>query len=281
MVCKSDCGNGYCYLGNCICYPPSAGPSCNDSTLNFDTILDGNTAIVKLEQTTLSINFISVQEIDQTGNSILSYPLSASNVSINLSNDSFVLVSYFLDNNSTFNISYNTYTVGQIFTFAKQNISIPPNTLKLTISIQNWNFSFSLNSLKINLRICEEFDCSGNMTSHYWTKDVAYYTFFVNYASNGIVDGAAAKVATIYNQTSQTTTLIVPHFYDYAILDPDFSVLINANPRSSPHRHQNEKTIGIAIGAVVGLIVIILVLYLSINRLRYRKVMRRDSIALK
>jgi hypothetical protein len=74
-----------------------------------------------------------------------------------------------------------------------------------------------------------------------------YYTFYVKYAENGIVDGATARVGTIYNQTSQITSLVIPYFLDYAILDPDFSVLVNANNSKSRHR----LDVGVIVGNLI------------------------------
>jgi len=246
--------------------------------------VDSSTVTVKLQKTTLSINFVSVREVDKSGRSVLSYLLPSSTISVFNANNSFSLVSYLIGNNSTLNISYNTFTTGQTLTFAKQNISLPPNALKLTLSISNWKFSNTLNQIFIDMRVCEQLksdsDCSGSMgpSSYYWTKDLSHYTFYVNYARNGIVDGSAAKVGTVYNQTSQTTTLIIPHFFEYAILDPDFSALVNANP---PSHINMPKIIGITIGVIVGVVVLIVLLYLLVNRLKFKRIawrLQRNSL---
>ena len=68
-----------------------------------------------------------------------------------------------------------------MITFAKQNISIPPNTLKLTITVQNWTFAYFKNGLYLDVQICQEdalpsTACSGNfVNSTYFTKQLDQY----------------------------------------------------------------------------------------------------------
>jgi Plasmodium falciparum domain of unknown function (CPW_WPC) len=46
------------------------------------------------------------------------------------------------------------YEIATTIEFAEQTISIPPNTLKCTLTIENWSFSCPLNYLMVNAKIC-------------------------------------------------------------------------------------------------------------------------------
>ena len=56
--------------------------------------------------------------------------------------------------------------------------------------------------------------------------------FFAKFAKNGLVDGTATPVTTQF--VDSIAVLGIPHFWQQAVLDPDFSVLINSVDESDP-----------------------------------------------
>ncbi|KAF2070413.1 hypothetical protein CYY_008268 [Polysphondylium violaceum] len=200
--------------------------------------------------------------------------------------------------------SYNTTIVStvQVFdqatnvTFGNQQLYMNPSTIKFTFNITSYPFSKSTNSLQLvmtaALESTEKVACSykefvdDQNNSQYLKLQIEDRSLFGRFIKFGMIDGREQVVSNsildnIYGgkELSKSTSdqsyigLNIPYYTKYAVIDPDFSVLIEQNTardqansictNESLKKLTNAQIAGIAIGGAVFLFIIVaIVLYL-------------------
>ncbi|KAF2070673.1 hypothetical protein CYY_008018, partial [Polysphondylium violaceum] len=192
--------------------------------------------------------------------------------------------------------TYNTTIVStvQVFeketniTFGNQQLYMNPSTIKFTFNITSYPFSKSTNSLQIvmnaALQSTEKVACSykefvdDQNNSQYLKIQIEDRSLFGRFIKFGMIDGREQVVSNslldnIYGgkELSKSTSdqsyigLNIPYYTKYALLDPDFSVLVEQNTArdqansictNESKKLTNAQLAGIIVGGVVFLFII-------------------------
>ncbi|EGG23038.1 hypothetical protein DFA_05168 [Cavenderia fasciculata] len=198
------------------------------------------------------------------------------------------------DTQVTVNITFSTQS--RSITFGNQQLLINPNSIKLAVSINGWEYSSNVATLRVVLKTttnnqqsieydCKETDISSFSYDDYGTlqylrvlKDnVQFNGRFIDFA---LVDGRTTYSQTLLiNQTSissnQSTAMIgitLPQCQS-CVLDPDFTPLLVVNDKDSDCSSKSEdQKWKIIVGCVVGGIGFVAIAVGS--TIYYRKTMR-------
>eukprot|EP00026_Physarum_polycephalum_P014845 Phypoly_transcript_15405.p1 GENE.Phypoly_transcript_15405~~Phypoly_transcript_15405.p1 ORF type:complete len:269 (+),score=47.86 Phypoly_transcript_15405:54-809(+) len=118
------------------------------------------------------------------------------------------------------------------FEFAGTTLTFPPHTLKLTIQVQKWRFFSLANSLVIvldSLGADDSTNCVGtseDASVSYILVVAGNVTLYGQFMNKAELDDRVRSVK--YSAGNDGITITVPHFWDYADLDPNFNVLLGA-----------------------------------------------------
>ncbi|KAF2069127.1 hypothetical protein CYY_009552 [Polysphondylium violaceum] len=247
-------------------------------------------------QFTSFIYVVALRELDNTDTLINNYEFNSDKwILVNegsFSNEQVTTVAYkyLIDN------SYNTTIVStvQVFeketnvTFGNQQLFMNPSTIKFTFNITSYPFTKSTNSLQLvmtaALESTEKVACSykefvdDENSSQYLTLQIEDRSLFGRFIKFGMIDGREQVVTNtqldnIYGgkELSKSTSdqsyigLNIPYYTKYALLDPDFSVLIEQNTardqsNSICTKESKKLTNAQIAGIVVGGVVFILIL---------------------
>ncbi|KAM9993843.1 hypothetical protein ACTFIZ_011816 [Dictyostelium cf. discoideum] len=203
---------------------------------------------------------------------------------------------------TTITATLEWFTESKNISFANQKLIMNPSSMKYTIELSSYAFSNSLSNLQVVMsaqiqsnqrNICSDKDF-GNTTmenSNYIKLQVASNSFYGRYIKRGIVDGKIitveneildSKFNAIQSENSAQTFIgvLIGNYVNYAIIDPDFSILIESNSANSNSPNSMCTTlnstklstgqlIGIIIGSFIAflalLIIIIFLMYKSSN----------------
>ncbi|EFA80176.1 hypothetical protein PPL_06998 [Heterostelium album PN500] len=260
-----QCSNhGVCRSSGCECQKPWYGPSCSSQIIIIPTPPaqpDPSTNVTIFDPTNTNINNISsriqvieVREIDSIMNIVNSYKLSNWNLN-DLSNQTdhpkYLYQSLLEGTNTTVNISIEFFNDSRSIDFGGQQILISPSSIKYSINISSFNFQLKTNMLQVVLEATiqgsDSESCSSKQIgSNNSTNDVKWIkmnidktSLYGRFISYGIVDTRVVsidnRVLDIGNQTessqyrSTTIGITVPYFENSALLDPDFSYLIDVD----------------------------------------------------
>ncbi|EGC31741.1 hypothetical protein DICPUDRAFT_39465 [Dictyostelium purpureum] len=225
-----------------------------------------NISIVKLiELDTVSQKTVREFELKKTWDSFLAKNTSDGNIQY--------IFNQTLGNN-TANIIYKIEEVkkSKTFEFADEEFSLPNDSIKITIEINNFPFLSVLNSLQLQMVSSVENEISANKcnekessseniqdqaTSYVKiSKDnkLLYGRFMNKIISDSRVTFISSEIVS-NTSNSVIVGLNLPHCVDSCIIDPDFSVLIAPNFQSSC-KNDSKKTMIIAVSIVVPLVVI-------------------------
>ncbi|KAF2069693.1 hypothetical protein CYY_008988 [Polysphondylium violaceum] len=204
---------------------------------------------------------------------------------------------YVIDNlfNTTIVSTVQVFEKETNVTFGNQQLFMNPSTIKFTFNITSYPFSKSTNSLQLvinaALQSTEKVACSykefvddqGN--SQYLKLQIEDRSLFGRFIKFGMIDGREQVVSNslldnIYGgkELSKSTSdqsyigLNIPYYNKYALLDPDFSVLVEQNTArdqansictSESKKLTNAQLAGIIVGGAVFIFIVVgLVIYL-------------------
>ncbi|KAN0042837.1 hypothetical protein ACTA71_010467 [Dictyostelium dimigraforme] len=266
----------------------------NNNNAGINTTIDrgsGSTNIID-NQTKFQIYFKSLKEIDFNNNIVKEYPL-LKNWSFNntetkesniyefkqlingTSNDCIVktIIEEIKDEN------------GKQFTFANTNFIVDYGSIKFTISITNYTYQSTLNSLQLDLisavdQINENKDCNTKNTEIDTTNinDQSTFSYIKISKNNKILAGRFINKVisdsrpTFFSTTSKSdsnsviVTLNLPHCNE-CIVDPDFSILVDSEFKTKCNDNSNSRkwllpvVIVVPVVFVSILIVVLITLY--------------------
>eukprot|EP00026_Physarum_polycephalum_P008640 Phypoly_transcript_08733.p1 GENE.Phypoly_transcript_08733~~Phypoly_transcript_08733.p1 ORF type:complete len:484 (+),score=48.43 Phypoly_transcript_08733:176-1453(+) len=272
IPCENGCNNGgTCDNGKCVCTVNWSGPSCNTEISPIVTQPNGTNVNISNTAVTFSLSLREVSEIAYDDSVVSSFPLDTTNISttntaqigsgvtswnytINLANGAAIILKFLESSSSAYPV-----------TFGNHSLTLQPNSVKLSMEIVNWPFELIKNRLKISMDVgseqsnqCNAFDfvkdTSGNVR---WTEfKVNQYSLYGSFLDYALVDGVQKSMVVDTQSSGSVLTFILPHFWTFAEIDPDFSVLIDTGLTSSndvchPKRKPN-RTPAIIAGCVAG-----------------------------
>ncbi|KAM9985312.1 hypothetical protein ACTFIZ_008847 [Dictyostelium cf. discoideum] len=270
-------GGGTCdtNIGQCICKNGFVGIDCSPQTQ--ETIIPISNSSVNLttgvskisnEQTNYEIKVIALLEVDLNGNTVLNHPLVNNwNIDENESTKQGQYVfSQLLDTNKNCKLVTTIEEVSKDtqYSFAGVNFLVFANSLKLTISINNYTFISSLNSLQLQIESlvsilptttttttttnkennCKNDESASNTTTsidisgittdtilNYITIEKNNKIFTGRFINKLLSDGRAtffSSQVVSRNNESLIIGLNLPHCSN-CVVDPDFSVLVSSS----------------------------------------------------
>ncbi|KYR00948.1 hypothetical protein DLAC_03013 [Tieghemostelium lacteum] len=223
---------------------------------------------------------------------------------------SFQYSTSFIQNSVTtkLNVTLTWLNKSRDLDFAGQRFTVSPSTYKYSITISKFGFQQSLNTLKLIFDTDLEYNeattdvCSSKHSStddmfRYTRLRIGDMTLLSRYVNYAIIDDRNTLISNepvnlqekiSYNTTNLLVAINIPHYNVFAILDPDFSVLLDSKPTdaqtensicfsddSSNSKSSLSKTqiAGIIVGSVVGgLCIIGVTLYIVFRKYKYSKI---------
>eukprot|EP00026_Physarum_polycephalum_P014097 Phypoly_transcript_14571.p1 GENE.Phypoly_transcript_14571~~Phypoly_transcript_14571.p1 ORF type:complete len:268 (+),score=42.80 Phypoly_transcript_14571:54-806(+) len=179
------------------------------------------------------------------------------------------------------------------FAFAGTTLNFPPHTLKLTIQVQKWRFHSLSNSLIIVMDSVGAYD-SKNCYGTTEDASVSYVlvvsgdvTLYGQFMDKAELDDRVRSVK--YSVGNDGITMTVPHFWDYADLDPNFNVLLGDPAKytslcEKPNSQKkglgvSKKIIAIVIPVVFFCAALAVVIILLFPRIKtWRKVRKAEKV---
>ncbi|KAF2078636.1 hypothetical protein CYY_000007 [Polysphondylium violaceum] len=289
--------------------PNTHKPSVN---VTFDTRTSssgGNPTNTKSTQFSSFIALTSINELENGGDTIVSKHVFNNDkwISIESNSDDDPNVKtthfkYIIDNslNTTILSTVQVFSQAKTITFGKQKLEMNPSTVKFTFNITAYPFAKSTNTLQLimsaSLLSDQEVGCSyqefiqDETDSQYLKIQIDQVALFGRFIGFGIIDGredtitnsAVDETGTKQTSKSQQTFigLNVRYFKQYALLDPDFSVLIDTKSASdqensictsepSSSKLTSAQIAGIVVGGVVFLFIIAAVTIYVLSKKTY------------
>ncbi|KAF2072439.1 hypothetical protein CYY_006251 [Polysphondylium violaceum] len=303
-VCSSDCGEpfgyGYCNSrGGCTCLGDRTGPDCmalidtpvvtpnpNTPSVNVST---GNSSNTETPTFTSFISVVSLRELDLTGTIVNEYIFDNSKWVFNSKDNDTEAYRYQYTITKT-NINTNITSTIQVFsqsiniTFGNQHLQMHPSSIKFTFNISSYAFSKSTNSLQLvmlaTFKSKETDVCSFTEfapfsdTDEYLKIQIQDRSLFGRFIKYGIIDGREQVVTNTFlkdlsvsksDESQSFIGLNIPYYTQHALLDPDFSVLVDQNKAGNRENSicpQKDKGLsrgqiaGIVVGGVVFLVIV-------------------------
>ncbi|GAM22392.1 hypothetical protein SAMD00019534_055670 [Acytostelium subglobosum LB1] len=293
-------GHGQCINHKCQCNKGFSGYYCESELKPDVTILPDPTqpaATITANATTFSINIVSIQELDQDGNIVYEQLVKGwTHDSIkdnNVKTDRYNLTNA-IDSDLTTSVTLAVSSQDRVVPFAGQNVTYTANSLKMTMTINHWNFHSNLNTLRVVIH--KNGSMINDTSSPCGTKNVvsvdAYQNLqYLKVISNGIeiygrflpvilADGRPSLTRNeIINTTTDSTFFGINMFQcrQQCIIDPDFSVLVDANPvpkslceHASPPSDRWKLPVIVVTVSVGAIVIIAVVTKIVINKLHGR-----------
>jgi len=188
-----------------------------------------------------------------------------------------------LEFNAIINIEVRSFNATTPINFAGNNTIFSPYTIKINVIIQNWPFFTLSNSLAIfflanasnNDNNCEGAFENTNRDVKWISITVGNTTLYAQFDNKAIVDGRVRTITYSLNKTDYSVAAILPHFWNYAEMDPQYGVLLQDT--ISQKECKNNKRgwlfiIEIAVPSIV--VVILLVVFIIVGSTRLRTYLR-------
>ncbi|KAK5574638.1 hypothetical protein RB653_009891 [Dictyostelium firmibasis] len=287
--------NGDCSNSICICKNGFQGYDCSSLTppskSNNTISNDGDTTITN-QNTNYQINIQSLLEIDQNGKLIKTHLLKG-NWNLTKSTQSSSIQNFIQtlsgdNNNCLITATLEEVKMKRVSNFAGINFTLDENSIKISISIKNYQYQSSLNTLQLT------FESSILKNSESKNDDIQYdsncniidnnkieinnqedqYSNYIIIEKNGkqligriisraLSDGRSTFLNTlVLNKTNDSiiTALQLPHCTKECIIDPDFQVLVKFNPNTCENQNKTNSKTAIIAGSVVGGVVFLSIL---------------------
>ncbi|KAF2074168.1 hypothetical protein CYY_004513 [Polysphondylium violaceum] len=274
---------------------------------------NGGTTNTKSKFSSL-IQLISLKELENGGNDVVSKHVFNNDQWINVpseSNDPDVKTSkykYIINNslNTTIYSTVQIFSQAKSITFGKQQLQMNPSTVKFTFNITSYPFSKSTNTLQLvmgaSVETNEESGCSyqefiqDDNESQYLKIQIDQVSLFGRFIGYGIIDGREESITnSVVNQADEIATqqtsnsqqsyigLNIRYFQQTALLDPDFSVLIETKSASDQSNSICTSDIkskklsaaqiaGIVVGGVVFLVIVAMVAIYVLGKKSYNPI---------
>jgi len=264
------CGNGSCVSGSCVCEAGWGGANCDQVTQtifpSFNKTFPMATILVN-GTTSISVSYVRIEEVTPDG-VLVQFKLldSIQYQQINRSTSEVMLIDYIgnLGGASYIFVSFKFYQQLTYEIFANQSIAHSPNTLTGIIQITNWPFNNINNLLRIwtsdqGFVIRNKRGDNGNFE---WVEYLVNgYILFVRFPDTIEVDGTPRTMQVAMNN-SEEIYLVVPHFWNYVIIDPDYGVLVASNSETKPPHPSNKKLFIIAAVVIIcGMLIIAVIIF--------------------
>ncbi|EGC34019.1 hypothetical protein DICPUDRAFT_88517 [Dictyostelium purpureum] len=329
VKCLNNCGGptrGVCIENiGCRCIAPYSGISCLSETIKIpkpqinETSPDSRNEI-PVSGTDIKLNTIisvvAIKELDISGNQINIHYLNEWNFTT-ISDSNYTYVSNIAKNQqnvSTIKVNMEWHEQSSTITFANQNFTINPFSLKYYIILDEYPFTSKLHSLHLIIKsefkssqtkdICSSKEISLNDGSDYMTLNIGKYSFEGKFIKKGVIN-SEDRIVSISNtlvdnfdtnsininetekdSSNQQTSYIaihIPYYNTKAILDPSFSVLIdpNGSSKNSANSICSGSSKKLTAAQIVGIVVggaVFLVIIVLIIMLKFSKSSRFLSL---
>ncbi|KAN0044832.1 hypothetical protein ACTA71_006358 [Dictyostelium dimigraforme] len=313
--CLDNCGGssrGTCIPNiGCHCKSPYSGINCLSETIKVPKPYINSTSPDSRNEFPVSgadiklntiISILALRELNFEGKQVNIHYFDSWNFTT-VSSTNFTYDSTILKNNqhvSNISVVMEWYEQSSIITFAKQNLTINPSTLKYYISIDKYPFASSLNTLDLIIKstfkssqnddICGSKEFSLNDGNNYMTLQIGKYSFEGKFIKKAIINGnrivsinnkllddnetnsdTTTKEKDMSNQQSSFISIQIPHYDSNILLDPSFSVLLDTNESSKnsgnsicTSNKSSKLSAAQVTGIVIGSFIIVVIVFLFI-----------------
>eukprot|EP00026_Physarum_polycephalum_P003012 Phypoly_transcript_03021.p1 GENE.Phypoly_transcript_03021~~Phypoly_transcript_03021.p1 ORF type:complete len:706 (+),score=47.82 Phypoly_transcript_03021:43-2118(+) len=289
--CPSHCSDhGTCNEGYCTCVPPWTGPSCVSQNVRIEPIVNSSNPQLDIPQESCNffISISALSELDQNKGVLRTVPLrTAKFTTQNITTENYTLYNFSttLENQAFVTVIAWIFTQSTQLTFAGKVRTYSPNTVKINAVIQNWPFYSLSNFLAViidaNPIKSTDKDHTECVDSHEaingnlkWiavtASDVTLYGQFDDAA---LVDERSRTISYALNPDNSVSA-ILPHFWSSAKMDPQYSVILkdpNVRCKTKNKRKRDFKIVYIVVGAGVGTILLVVVAFFAIRRIRFNR----------
>ncbi|KAK5576614.1 hypothetical protein RB653_007758 [Dictyostelium firmibasis] len=300
--CNKTTGFCHCFINwygfDCSIYQ---NQSPNSPSTNTSIDYNSGNANVTNQETIFQISIYLLLEVDINGQTVKEYKLNNNwvinnnnnnnnnNNSSNNSNDLIYTFVQSIQNNGSCNITYRIEEIKELknISFAGIDYSVEGGSIKTTISIENYKYSSNLNTLQLQFKSLattnennEDYDneCNENETTINENQQQGYITIKKNakmlmgrFLNRIISDGRSTFISTSViskDNDSIVVAMNLPHCLN-CFIDPDYSVLISPEFKSSCEDTENKKRWLIPVVVVIPIVSISLIVALSY--ILYRK----------
>ncbi|KAF2075418.1 hypothetical protein CYY_003297 [Polysphondylium violaceum] len=323
ILCSSDCGvslgYGYCNnRGTCTCLGDRAGEDC--MSVNSKPIITPNpiSPSVNISANDFSespsftsfLSVVSLRELEISETIVNEFIFDNTkweNIKDNSSTTQYSF-KYSLAN-TTIVSNVQVFTEATNITFGNQQLQMFPSSIKFTFDISAYPFAKSTNSLQLvmlatfkskDTDVCSFTEFTSDSDYDQYLKiQIQDRSLFGRFVKYGIIDGRERVVTnklltdiSIYKSDESQTFigLNIPYYSKQALLDPDFSVLINtdkAGDKENSICYEKSKGLtsaqiaGIVVGGAVFLFIVaaLVIFFLSRNSKNFTAVKLRKIVA--
>ncbi|KAM9952192.1 hypothetical protein ACTFIT_002884 [Dictyostelium discoideum] len=333
-----ECGGenqGVCTKNGCVCITPYYGKDCSSKLLEvIPPIINGSNPSIEIpipgdngggSSTTTGgnpnlppqiiykslISIVSLRELDFNGNPIKTIPLntwSFKEINSNTSRYDTTISIEGKDEKVNVTTTMQWFSKTSSVTFAGQQLTMNPSSIKFNVDITNYPFSSALNQLQLvmsatllstgdnsNDDVCSSKsfgDTTNGDDSNFIKLQIDDHSVYGRFLKRAIVDDLVVSVDNVLLDDSMNTIesnthaqqsyigIIIPHYSESVSIDPDFSLLIdqNAASQSSENSICSKKSgltkgqiAGIAIGAAGFATVIVVSIVYSVHKTKKNK----------
>jgi len=318
------CGNnGYCIPGRgCICTSPWVGQNCTSKVISIpNPDIDPTKPNVNLTTTedivySSMVAIESLLEMDSNHNVINTYDLKEwiyTPITIDgiKSYNYTTKITVPLDNSVTdIAVLVQWYEIQTNITFAGQKITMNPSSLKYRVDFTKYSFSTSMNYLQLIFRFgingTEDQSCSvlsqGDVYGgEYFQLNINNHGFFGRYIKRAVLDNRSVAITNVAisnstesNQVFSRIGVNIPYYQRNAIIDPDFSVLVNTkgaqdeqgsicnnNLSNNNKKLSTAQLAGIIVAScVVAIAITVSIVYYVIKKAKFKQSQKRLDMKL-
>jgi len=264
--------------------------------------------------------FAQITETDEGGNvkqafSLSSLNFTCSNIVSNSVTDSVNCGGQF-PNTALINITAALSKTNYNVTFAGDSFTVAPNTVKISITLQYWPFRSIRNNLTIsistqginsfsagrgsNIGDCQspqttesdsespsEFGSGSNGNLRWFSLRFGTSTLYGTFNDKAEIEGKPKYTNVGYDSNSSRIYLQLPYFWQYAIIDPNFAVLVD-DFGTSPYTSSSDSCIqgnnpkvpvSVIVGIVIGVVASVVIAAAAVYLLRkHRKRQNRKKL---
>ncbi|KAF2069985.1 hypothetical protein CYY_008699 [Polysphondylium violaceum] len=269
-------------------------PNINYTSPSTEQTIDKTTIDGKPIKYSSLVSVYSIQEIDGLTNKVVKEDVFSqwilSDISTSTSPHHYLYQSNFTHNDpaisgasltTSINVTIQWFTNSSEIQFGSKMLSINANSMKYNIQIDKYPFKSQLNILHIVMKaqlgsdqtadMCSD-TRSGNTTDNnqYIQLQVNDHSLYGRFLKTAIIDGEETVISNKIDVDGQqqqsssmsaaTVSILVPYFRKIAVIDPDFSLLLDSKPAldqensvcssSTPSSLTKAQLAGIIIGSV-------------------------------
>ncbi|KYQ91162.1 EGF-like domain-containing protein [Tieghemostelium lacteum] len=266
-----------------IISPPNINTSNPETGNNYTTTLpNGKEVQLKTLISILSINQLNHENMVVTRHVPSTWVYRNTTSQLNDSNiQEFNYQGTIINGNITTNVTVivQYYKNQQIIKFADKNMTILPSSLKYSIEISPYYFNSSVNSLQLIMSAsiqsisddsssCSYQESGTTIDNEDYVKlQIDEHSLYAKFIKFGLIDNRTREInnkiinSADGNQTAtsniQLIGIQIPHFVKNAILDPDFSLLLDTKPASDKENAlcESKETRGLTKAQLAGIII--------------------------